>query len=301
MMPYLALAMQTRGYDSWGATDGKEIIKKLGQIKDSYVLSNFDHFKASGVFHTRAASCGAVTVENSHPFVSIKPDGSKIIGVHNGCLSNHSELNEKYNRTFAVDSQHIFEHMAQGLPLTELRGYGAVVWFEDNHLNFVRFNMTDFHVIELKSGPLVFCSTFTPMQDIARLLGIEIEHKFQLDNDTHYFVAENGELMCYKKGAMEFGPRYTAAPSYDRRTSSVIGFYNDAEYDASSYFSSASNTPKSPDRIADIGKGNRERGTCVQCYTAKIDRKKQIMCDACLQRLYDNSHSVDQHYEIYAN
>src|SRR4029077_386684 len=73
--------------------------------------------------HTRAATMGATTIKNTHPFVV-----GDVIGVHNGMVYNHYNLKKKYNRDYDVDSQHIFAHINAGLDLEELDGYGTALW-----------------------------------------------------------------------------------------------------------------------------------------------------------------------------
>lgn len=196
MMPFLALEMLRRGRDSWGVTDGINVVKKIGPIIDSWQLPSWGD---SLIFHTRAGSVGDKTITNQHPFVfpeiddEDQPTGKLIVGVHNGGISNHSELNAKYKRNFPVDSMHVFAHIAEGWPINELRGAGAFVWFETTpgvppEMHFARSNMHDFHVFRLNEKSLVFCSLRLPVDDTAKLFGWKCEELIML-GDREYVAS----------------------------------------------------------------------------------------------------------------
>src|ERR1700734_3632924 len=148
MMPYLLWSIEDRGRDSWGATDGTDCVKVLGPVTSSFER-HADHVLGwdRAIFHTRAASTGEVTVENQHPFRfvrggTIDPEGNiidtpedpwlkTVVGIHNGIVSNHLELKNKYSRhNFDVDSMHIFRHIVDGRPMSEIYGWGNLAWYD---------------------------------------------------------------------------------------------------------------------------------------------------------------------------
>ncbi len=139
VMIQLALYNEERGKASWGMTNGTKIWKDVGPIgRNLYQIP----FQESGfnVAHTRAATVGDTKKANAHPFEFTALDGKAVIGVHNGTLTNWEELNKKYGVNLEVDSMHIFRHIALSLPLAEISGWGTIVFFKDNRLNFCRFN-----------------------------------------------------------------------------------------------------------------------------------------------------------------
>ena len=235
MMPFLALEMLTRGRDSWGVTDGVHVIKKLGQVIDSWHLPSWGE---SLIFHTRAGSVGDKTITNQHPFIFPEideedtPTGVKIVGVHNGGIINHKELNEKYKRNFSVDSMHAFAHIAEGWDVKELRGAGAFVWFrveegKTPELHFARSNMQSFSIFRLNKKSLVFCSTAGPVVAVSKLFGWhceELPYKF----DSEYVVnpadpEHDGQPTIERVGEFELSTKWVS-PS-EKKGAASPGYY----------------------------------------------------------------------------
>jgi hypothetical protein len=90
------------------------------------------------VGHCRSKTVGEISVKNAHPF-DFPEDG--IIGVHNGTLHNHRDLDTyDYNK---VDSEVLYGHMAKnGVRDTfeNVEGAFACIWWNDKDktLNFFR-------------------------------------------------------------------------------------------------------------------------------------------------------------------
>lgn len=88
------LRLEYRGYDSAGIStiekDGLSIMKDKGRVKNLNNLPGIDDLEGTiGIAHTRWATHGKSSKENSHPHM----DNSKTFSVvHNGIIENYNEL-----------------------------------------------------------------------------------------------------------------------------------------------------------------------------------------------------------------
>jgi glucosamine--fructose-6-phosphate aminotransferase (isomerizing) len=87
--------LEYRGYDSWGVAmqekEGIKIVKDIGKIS-SVELDDFKDVSSVAMAHSRWATHGGVTKENSHPHLS--NDGS-IAVIQNGIVENFQELKKE--------------------------------------------------------------------------------------------------------------------------------------------------------------------------------------------------------------
>jgi predicted glutamine amidotransferase len=100
----LGILNEERGEHSCGVTIDGEILKGIDELKVYRDFVSFYNLRAPNyatgmIGHTRKATYGQHTLENTHPFGfgSIKIEGKKkpifeFVGVHNGTLLNHTEL-----------------------------------------------------------------------------------------------------------------------------------------------------------------------------------------------------------------
>lgn len=131
MAGVLAISNSLRGNHAWGfvarTREGKARIRRgLGDISHVTGISAYGRFPML-MGHTRYATVGDNTIGNTHPFRL-----GKVTLAHNGGIWNHEELNKKYDRKCSVDSQHLLYHLVEGKDFSELEGYGAIEWIEDD-------------------------------------------------------------------------------------------------------------------------------------------------------------------------
>lgn len=210
MSPLLAIYMNERGRDSWGVAGANQdgvicVEHRLGSILDS-----FQEFNLNGpIYHCRAASVGDVKLENCHPFVC-HADERSVVGLHNGHIRNHLDLRKKYERfKHAVDSNHIFSHIAEGKSVADLEGWGAIAWYEwakdkptEPSLHLARFNSEFLHIAKLRTGELVFASTKRSIEIAIQMCSAELQYFYKIEPNINYQVV-NGVL--HRHGAMPFG------------------------------------------------------------------------------------------------
>lgn len=189
----MAAAIESRGGQAWGTIreypgHSPQIVKGVGPITDGLHLPLF--MPQIFVMHTRFGTHGENSVANAHPFIQ-----GQVIGVHNGVISNHAELNAGYDRTFPVDSQHIFQHIDEGREaLADIRGYGAIIYTKGGQWFGGTFNHGDLEVANTPIGK-VFASTRMAVRKACSLADIEILSWDRLVDDTIYrFTPENSYI-----------------------------------------------------------------------------------------------------------
>jgi len=202
----LALENDTRGGDSWGYwTPEGEIKKGLGHMAISMPGPMFAKYKTL-LAHTRFATQGSVIESNSHPFTF-----DTVTGAHNGVIYNSWELDMVYDdRMAVVDSEHLIEHIAKGLPLDEIEGYGAVVYTDTRTPGDVymgRFCGGQLALARLKKGGFVWSSDDHHLREALVMAGLEYT-MVKLGMGKLY-VLRNGELRRCGRLKVSAGVRRT--------------------------------------------------------------------------------------------
>ena len=129
------LRLEYRGYDSAGIAtiekDGLSIMKDKGRVKNLYNLPGIDDLEGTiGIAHTRWATHGKPSKENSHPHVD---NSESFAVVHNGIIENYNEL-----RKFLTDNGYTFYSQTDTEIVPNLIHYYYNKDNKDDELKFLR-------------------------------------------------------------------------------------------------------------------------------------------------------------------
>lgn len=208
----LSLGNDKRGGDSWGIfhpdkAERSQIVKGLGQASPNWskiALPNNGLIGQRLIGHTRFGTHGAKDDLNcAHPFRI-----GRIVGVHNGVIGNHEELNTLYDRNFEVDSQHLLCHLAEDLGGDDwgnIHGYGTVCWWDptaEDRIYFLKFNGGELAVASLADGGLVWSSDKKHLTGALDLAGIETETTYRTTEKMVHYVDESGYWVTKKEIAL---------------------------------------------------------------------------------------------------
>lgn len=172
--------LEYRGYDSAGVAileNGKiKKIKSIGKIDNLINKIGDGNISGTiGIAHTRWATHGGVTEENTHPHSGCKDD---LVIVHNGIIENYRELRDKFlgghNICSETDTEilaHLIEIFYEGdllramqRALKEVRGtYGVVAMHSDEPRKLIAARLGSPLVVGVGEGEYYVASDTSPM------------------------------------------------------------------------------------------------------------------------------------------
>lgn len=145
--------------------------------------------------HVRQATVGQNTEDNAHPFKY-----GRIVGVHNGTLTNHQQLLAKNNLSWAdynVDSQVIMKLLDLNRKpnvLAELEGSAAVLFNFDKHENTLYVYRTyDKELFRGKIGNSMYISS---IKDSLKFIGCEDIKEFK---ERVLYTIKDGVIASFTK------------------------------------------------------------------------------------------------------
>lgn len=265
----IASVIERRGEHSFGILDAdtKRIMRGMDEITANATAEEIASI--FGFIHTRYATTGGRTVDNTHPF-----EIGEIIGAHNGMIHNHYSLNITHKRDCKVDSQHIFWHILENKSLEELEGYGAIEYLRDGKLYIGRCS-GELACARTSLG-IVYASTSYAIQCACKQAGIEIE--------TFYEV-KDGEVYCVEKDALYITDKTFKLGERDwnkrgNKKHSRKGFRFDGEGTNEGVYDSRAQWEKELEAHDNVAGS----GTCGEFPSAKdIAASKYDKCDGCNQ------------------
>lgn len=210
LMAELAGGMDQRGGQSWGVWTPNLVLRGMGKAKPH--THRYDGV-FSGFGHSRWATHGANTIENTHPFIK---DGTALS--HNGVISNHRDLNSRYSRGHTVDSQHLLSHLLEAKPFTEIEAYGAICWTMPSEPGSIYMGTLathgDLFIAQTDFG-VVWASTEACVRAALKAAQMALKIKYVIQPGEAYF-AKDGTL--FVDG--DFPSILVTTPSYQRHWSS---------------------------------------------------------------------------------
>jgi hypothetical protein len=261
--PLMGLFMEDRGNQSWGWTDGRTIIKNVGQLQESWTPTYTGSMQAA--LHTRYATTGAINSENSHPW----DFGDGFIGMHNGVIDNDWELILEHNLPrYNVDSQLLLHYIKHRMDLSEIEGYGAVAFFRDGKLWLGRFRGGDLSIARTEFG-VVFASTEWAIDNAMQMAGLPKAVHYQVDQGALYFI-EDGQLFISDE-KLDVG---------ERKKTTTWQQGNVAPGAVQNYKVIGSTTHGNGDDLT----LNREATNCAWCATGSrdlFDTPEGALCEGC--------------------
>lgn len=155
------------------------------------------------VMHSRWATCGRKeAISQAHPF-TIKRKGKTVLwGSHNGIIWDAWDSAKANKRKIAVDSQEIFELLADNEleQMQSLGGYG-VIFFVEPHKPFIQMARlsedAEIKVVELENnGGYVFASTWPLLRHALQTVGLKAKWDLNVEEVGRVFEIHSNKMLA---------------------------------------------------------------------------------------------------------
>lgn len=149
------------------------------------------------LMHSRYATCGKKDVTSAHPFAIHRKGKVVLWGAHNGMIPDAWDCAKAHNRVCNVDSQEVFELIADGEyeTIQKLMGYGVLTWVEANDptcIKLVRLSKnSDMEIVSVKGGGIVWASTWKILSEALKAAGLEGEYKYHVEEVGRVYEIKN--------------------------------------------------------------------------------------------------------------
>lgn len=186
--------LEYRGYDSWGiavkAGDKIQVEKHVGKIGDAKVSLPESEI---GIGHTRWATHGGVTQENSHPHLDCT---EKIAVVHNGIIENYKEIKDdllkKGHKFHSETDTEIFPHLIEEFIKTQDLNFTDAFRIAFNSIKGLNAIVT----INTKTNEIAAAKTGSPL-----VVGVG-EDAFYISSDPNGVAMHTDKALFIKDNEM---------------------------------------------------------------------------------------------------
>jgi predicted glutamine amidotransferase len=163
-------------------------------IQLNRVNNVLDNLHETGYFigHNRAATRGAHTTQNAHPF-----EHGNIIGVHNGTLINQHAVS---TTTHTVDSDALFKGISEAgtvITMPKVNGAFNLLWHDNtnNTVHVLRNDERPYTLAKIKGQETLIGMSEEPMlRWLAGKYGLEIEYTWVPKPNREYIFDVNGDM-----------------------------------------------------------------------------------------------------------
>lgn len=194
----LLVANQSRGDDSTGIYlhDSQLVHKKaIDAVKFVPTLNNeLLATQQTIIGHTRLATTGKVSDDNSHPFTF-----GNITGIHNGMVQNYFAVYPDAT----VDSESIFYQLNKSgnnykKALKKLSGSFAIAWLQHGNENLYLVRQDNPLSVAIVDNTLFFNSEYYPLISILYAVYGNVDKAYELEPEQVYTIDKNLNIKTKK-------------------------------------------------------------------------------------------------------